>query len=115
MCPLYNPAASLEADLMLKGLSLFTPGTDMSGIAKFFHQVSYLTRIITFVKAHPLRFFLRRFRPFYRNTVYSRFRHFAIMSIRSINRQANRYSRTFSKQTAFNAFFSPVRRVWACF
>jgi len=115
MCPLYNPAASFESCLPFNCLCLFATRTDMSGIAKLFHQVSYLTRIITLIQAHPLRLFLRRLRPFYWNTFYRRLCHFAIMSISSINRQANRHTRTFSKQTAFNTFFGPIRRVWACF
>jgi len=115
MCPLHNPAASLETSFMLNGLWLFATRTNMSGIAKLFHQVSYLTRIITLIQTHSLRFFLRRLRPFYRNTFYRRLCHFTIMSISSINRQANWHTGTFSKQTAFNAFFGPIRRVWSCF
>jgi len=115
MCSFYNPTTSLEASLALNGLCLFATRTNMSGIAKLFHQVSYLTRIITLIQTHPLRLFLRRLRPFYRNTFYRRLCHFAIMSISSINRQANRHTRTFSKQTAFNTFFGPIRRIWAGF
>ena len=115
MRPLYNPAASFESCLPFNCLCLFATRTDMSGIAKLFHQVSYLTRIIPLIQAHPLRLFLRRLRPFYRNTFYRRLCHFAIMSISSINRQANRHTRTFSKHTSFNAFFGPIRRVWTCF
>ena len=115
MRPLYNPAASLEADLMLNGLCLFATRTNMSSIAKRFHQVSYLTRIITFIKAYTMFFPFSRLWPFYRNTFYSRLCHFTIMPVGPINRQTNRYSRTFGKQTAFNAFFSSVCRVWAGF
>ena len=115
MRPLYHPAASLESSLMFNSLCFFTTRTNMSRIAKLFHQVSYLTRIITFIKAHTLFFPLRRLRPFYRNTFYRRLGHFAIMPISSINRQTNRYPRTFRKQTTFNAFFGPVRRVGAGF
>ena len=115
MRSLYNPAASFETSLALNRLCLFAARTNMSGIAKCFHQVSHLTRIITFIKTHALFFPFSWFWSFHRNTFYSRFRHFAIMSISTINRQANRHTRTFGKQTTFNAFFSPVRRVWACF
>jgi len=87
----------------------------MSGITKLFYQISYLTRIITFIKAHALIFSFSWFRPFYRNTFYRCLYHFAIMPIGTVNRQANRYARCFGKQTAFNAFFGPVRRIWACF
>ena len=37
------------------------------------------------------------------------------MAIGTINRQPNRNAGTFGKQTALDAFFSPVRRVWAGF
>ena len=104
-----------KTHLMLKGLCFFAPRTNVSRIAKFFHQVAYLTRIIPFIKTHALLFPFRRLGAFHRNTFYGRFRHFAIMSIGAINRQANRYTRAFGKQTAFNAFFSSVRRVWAGF
>jgi len=111
----HNPAASFKTHLMLNGLCFFATRTNMSGVAKRFHQVSYLTRIIPFIKTHALFFPFRRLGSFHRNTFYGRFRHFAIMSIRAINRQADRDTRTFGKQTAFNAFFSPVRRVGAGF
>jgi len=115
MRPLHNPAAGLESSLMFNSLRFFATRTNMSSIAKLFHQVSYLTRIITFIKAHTLCFPFSRLRPFYRNTLYRRLGHFAIMPISSVNRQANWHTRTFSKQTAFNAFFSPVSRVRPCF
>jgi hypothetical protein len=115
MCSLDNPTASLEPSLMLNRLCLFATRTNMNSIAKRFHQVSYLTRIITFIKTHTMFFPFSRLWPCYWNTFYSRLCHFAIMPISSINSQTKRYSRTFSKQTAFNAFFSSVRRVWAGF
>ncbi len=115
MRPLYNPPASLESSLMLNRLCLFTSRTNMSGIAKRSHQISYLSRIITFIKAHTMFFLFSRLWPFHWNTVYSCLCHFTIMSVGSINRQANRHSRTFGKQTTFNTLFSSVRRVWAGF
>ena len=115
MCSLDNPASSFEASLMLNRLCLFTARANMSSITKFFHQVSYLTRVITFIKTHTLFFSFGRLWPFHRNTFYGRIGHFAIMSISSINRQAHRDTRTFRKQTAFNAFFGSVRRVGAGF
>ena len=115
MRPLYHPATSLESRLMFNGSCFFATRTNMSRIAKLFYQVSYLTRIITFIQAHTLFFPFCRLRPFYRNTFYRRLGHFAIMPICSIDRQTYRYPRTFRKQTAFNAFFGPVRRIWAGF
>ena len=115
MRPFHNPATSFEPSLMFNRLCLLTARANMSSITKFFHQVVYLTRIITFIKAHTLFFSFSRLWPFYRNTFYCRLRHFAIMSIRSIDHQANRYTKTFSKQTAFNAFFGPVRGIWTRF
>ena len=115
MCSLYNPATSLKTSFMFNRLCFFATRTNMSGITKFFYQISYLTRIITFIKTHSLFFSFSRPWSFYRNTFYGSFCHFAIMSISTINRQANRYSKTFCKQTAFNPLFSPVRRVWAGF
>jgi len=115
MCSLYNPATGFETSLMFNRLRLFATRTNMSGIAKRFHQVSYLTRIVTFIKTHALFFPFSRLWSFHWNTFYSRLSHFAIMSISTINRQANRHTRAFGKQTAFNAFFSPVRGVWAGF
>jgi hypothetical protein len=115
MCSLYNPAASFETSFVFNRLCLFATRTNMSGRAKCFHQVSYLTRIITFIKTPALFFPFSRRWSFHWNTFYSRLSHFAILSISTINRQANRHTKTFGKQTTFNAFFSPVRRVWAGF
>ena len=115
MSPFYNPAASFEPGFVLNRLCFFAARTNMSRIAEFFHQVSYLTRIITFIKAHTLLFPFSRLWPFDWNTFYSGFRHFAVMPISAINRKANWYSRAFGKQTAFNTFFSPVRGIWTGF
>ena len=115
MGSLHNPAAGFEAGLVLDRLCFFTPRTNMSGIAKFFQQVPYLTRIVSFVETHTLLFPFRRLRSFHRNTFYRGLCHFAIMAIGAINRQPHRNTVTFSQQAAFNAVFSPVRRVWACF
>ena len=115
MRSLYNPAASLETSFVFNRLCFFATRTNVSGIAKRFHQISYLTRIIALIKTHALFFPFSRLWPFHWNTFYRRFCHFAVMSIGTINRQANRHTGTFGKQTAFNAFFSPVRGVWAGF
>jgi len=115
MRPFHNPATSFETGLSFNSLCFFATRTNMSCIAKLFNQISYLARIITLIKTHTLSFSFSRLRPFYWNTFYCCLYHFAIMPIGSINRQANRYAGCFGKQTAFNAFFGPVRRVWACF
>ena len=115
MCPRYNPATSLETSLMLNRLCLFATRADMGHIAKLFYQVSYLTRVIAFIKAHSLLFPLGRLRSCYRNAFYRRLGHFAIMPIRPLNRQANRYTRAFCEQTAFNIFFGPVGGIGAGF
>ncbi len=111
----HHPATGFETGFMLDRLCFFAARTNVSRIAKFFHQVAYLTRIITFVKTHPLLFSFRRRWPFHRNTFYRCLCHFAVMAVGAINRQPHRNTATFRKQTAFNAFFSPVRRVWAGF
>jgi hypothetical protein len=115
MRPFHNPASSFKAGLSFNRLCLFATRTNVSRITKLFHQISYLTRIIAFIKAHALSFSFSWFRPFYRNTLYRCFYHSAIMPIGPINRQPNRHAGCFGKQTAFNTFFGPVRRVWACF
>lgn len=115
MRPLHNPTPSFEAGFSFNSLCLLATRTNMSRITKLFNQISYLARIITLIKTHTLGFSFSRLRPFYRNTFYGCLYHFAIMTISSVNRQANRYSGCFGKQTAFNSFFSPVRRIWACF
>ena len=55
MRPFHYPATSFESSLMLNSLCLFATRMNMSSIAKLFYQVSYLTRIITFIKAHALK------------------------------------------------------------
>ena len=115
MRPLHNPATSLEASFMFDRLGFFTSGSNMSCIAKLFNQISNLTRIVSLIQRHTLRLLLCRFRTLYRNTLDCCLSHLAVMPIRSINSQANRYSTCLSQQTAFNTFFGPVRRVWAGF
>ena len=115
MRPLHNPATSLKSSLSFNRLRLFATSMDMCGITKFFHQISYLLRIVTLVQTHALRFSPGRLGTNNWNTFYRRLNHFAIMAISSINCQSNRHTRCFGKQTAFNAFFGPVLRVWPCF
>jgi hypothetical protein len=115
MRPFHNPASSFKAGLMLNRLGLLSTRTNVSRIAKLLDQISDLTRIIAFIKAHALTFSFRRFRPFYRNTFYRGLYHSAIMPVGPINRQPNRHPGGVGKQTAFNTFLGPVRRVWACF
>ena len=115
MGTLHHPTTGFETGLMLNRLRFFTTRTNVSGIAKFFHQVAYLTRIITFIKTHPLLFLFCRRWPFHRNTFYRGLGHFAVMAVGAINRHPHRNLGTVRQQTAFNAFFSSVRGVGAGF
>jgi len=111
----HHPATGFETGFMLDRLCFFPARTNVSRIAKFFHQVAYLTRIITFIKTHPLLFTFRRRWPFHRNTFYRCLCHFAVMAVGALNRQPYRNTGTVRQQTAFNAFFSSIRGVWAGF
>jgi len=109
--PLGHPATGLEANLTPDRLGFFTPRANMSGICKLFHQGSYLTRIIRLIQTHPLRFLRRRLRANHWNTLQRCFDHFAVMSIRPGDRQANRHTVGFRQQTVLNASFGPIRRI----
>lgn len=115
MGPFHNPTASLETGLVLDRLGFFATRTNMSSIAKRLYQITDLTRVIPFIKTHTLFFSFCWRWPFYGNTFYRRLCHFAIMPIGSVNGQANRDTAGLGQQTTFNAFFSSVCRVWACF
>ena len=110
-----HPATRLEAHLTLDRLGFFTPRANMSSISKLFDQGSYLTRIIRLIQTHPLRFLRRRLRANHWNTLQRCFDHFAIMSIRSGNRQANRHTVGVRQQTTLNPPFGPIRRIGAGF
>jgi hypothetical protein len=113
--PLRNPATSLETGFFFNRLCFFATRTNMSGITKLFYQSSYLTGIISLIQTHALRFGLRRLWARHRDTLKRGLNHFAVVLIRPGNRQANRYTRCFGQQASFNAFFGPIRRVWAGF
>ena len=113
--PLHNPATSLEACLSFDSLSFLTACFYVGRIAKLLYQITHRVIIITFVQTHTLRISLAGLGTLYRNTLQSSIDQFAIMPIRSINHQTNRYAIGFSKQTSFDAFFGPIRRVWAGF
>jgi len=115
MRPLHNPAASLKASFMFDRLSLFTSGSDVGCITKFFHQITHLIRIVSLVQRHTLWLLLCRIRTLYRNTSYRCRNHLTVMPICPIDCQANWHATCLSQQTAFNAFFSSIRRVWASF
>ena len=111
VCPLGHPATGLEANLTLDRLRFFTTRANISGISKLFHQGSYLTRIIRLIQTHALWFLYRRLRANHWNTLQRGFNHFAVMSIRSGNCQANRHTVSFRQQTALNASLGPIRRI----
>ena len=111
----HNPTASLEASFMLDRLGFFPPGSNVSGITKLSDQTSYLARIVSLIQRHTLRLFFCRFRTLYRDTFYRCLNHLAVMPIRSIDCQADRHTPCVGQQTPFNAFLSPIRRVWAGF
>ena len=115
MRPLHNPTPSFEASFSFNSLCLLATRTNMSCITKLFYQLSNLARIITLIQTHPLSCSLCWLGAIHRNTFYRRFYHFAIMAIGAVNCQTNRHTRCFGEQTAFNAFFRPVSRVWAGF
>jgi len=115
MRPFHNPSASLEAGFMFDRLGFFTSGSNVGCITKLFDQISYLTRIVSLIQRHTLRLLLCRFRTLYHNTFYRCLHHLAVMAICSIDCQADRHTSCLGQQTAFNTFFGPVRRVWACF
>jgi len=115
MRPFHNPAASLEASFMFNRLGFLASGSNVGCITKLFHQISYLTRIISLIHRHTLWLLLCRFRTLYQNTLYRCYNHLAVMPICSSNCQAYRHTVGFRQQTSFNAFFSPIRRVWAGF
>ena len=115
MRPLYNPSASLEAGFMFDRLGFFASGSNVGCITKLFHQISYLTRIVSLIQRHTLRLLLCRFRTLYRNTLYRCLHHLAVMAICSIDCQADRHTTCLGQQTSFNTFFGPIRRIWAGF
>ncbi len=115
MRPLHNPTPGFEAGFSFNSLCLLATRTNMSCITKLFNQLSNLARIITLIKTHTLSCSLCWLGAIHRNTFYRRFYHFAIMAIGAVNCQTNRHAGCFGEQTAFNAFFSPVSRVWAGF
>jgi len=115
MRPFHNPAASFEASFMFDRLGFFASGSNVGGISELFHQISYLTRIVSLIQRHTLRLLLCRFRTLYRNTLYRCLNHLAVMPICSIDCQADRHTTCLGQQTSFNTFFGPIRRVWAGF
>ena len=115
VCPLRDPATGFEANLTFDRLGFFTTRANISSISKLFYQSSYFTGIISLIQTHALRLLLRRLWARHRDTLKRSLDHFAVMSIRPGNRQADRYTVGFSQQTSFNALFGPIRRIWAGF
>ena len=87
----------------------------MSGIDKFLHQISDLTRIIRLIQTHPLGTHPGRPRAGNRDTLKRRLDHLTVMAIGPGNRHANRDTVRFRQQTAFNTSLGPIRRVGAGF
>ncbi len=111
----HNPASGFEASLSFDGLGFFATSLDVSGVPKLLYQITHRIVIISLVKAHALWLCLRRLWTLDRNTVNRRLNHLAIMSVGAVDRQADRHAGCFSQQAPLNAFFGPIRRVWAGF
>ena len=110
-----HPTSCFETGLPFNGLSFFSAGFDVRRIAKLFDQITHRVIIIPFIQTHPLPLSLVGLGTLYRNTFQCGFNQLAIMAIRSLNGQANRYPMSFRQQTSFHALFGPIRRVWAGF
>ena len=115
VCSLSDPATGFEANLALDRLGFLTTRANMGSISKLFYQSSYLTRIVSLIQTHSLRFLRSRLWARHRDTLKRSLNHFAVMSIRPGNRQADRYAVGFRQQTSFNALLGPIRRVWTGF
>ncbi len=108
---LHHPAASPEAGLTFDGLGFFASGFDMGRVSKLLDQIAHRIIIVAFVQAKALAGFLRGFWTFQRNTLQRVLDQLAIVSVGTVNRQANGDPVGLSQQTSFNAFFGPVRRI----
>jgi len=115
MRPFHNPAASPEASFVFNRLGFFASGSNVGCISELFHQITHLARIISLIQRHTLRLLLCRFRTLYRNALYRCRNHLAVMPICSLDCQADRHTVGFRQQTSLNAFFGPIRRIWAGF
>jgi hypothetical protein len=75
---------------------------------KPFEQDPHFLVIVSFIHTHALPFLLCRLRPFDGNAFDRLFRHLEIVSVRSIDGDADRNALPFSEQTPFCPLFCAV-------
>jgi len=115
VCPFHHPPASLEASLPLDRLGFFASGLDVGGISKLLHQVAYRIVIVPFVQANALRMLPCRPRTANRDALEGGFHQLAVVPVRAVNCQTDRYAGGFRQDTSLDAVFGPIRGIGADF
>lgn len=109
---LHDPAASPLARLTRQLLRLFTPRANVGGEAELSQDLSHLIIVVAFVQAHPLGLLLAGLGSLNHNTLNRGPHQLHVVTIRAVDRQSYRNSIALSQQTAFDAVFAAVGRVW---
>src|SRR5437016_813359 len=112
---LHDPAARLEPSALLDQLGFLSSGADVSREMKLLQKVTDLVVVVPLVHADVLRLLRRGLGLPDRNAVDRFFDHFEVVAVGSVDSQSNRYTRSFSEQTALDAVFGAIRRIRAGF
>src|SRR5262245_56772415 len=113
MRALHHPPPGFETSLVLQGMGLRAPRSDVRREPELVQQVSHLVVIIAFVQAQPLRGFEGGLRPFHSYAFDGLARQLEIIPLRAGHGQTEWHATAVGEDAAFGAKLAAVRGVLA--
>jgi len=115
MRPFHHASACFEPRLPLDRLGFFPAWANVSRKAEFAQDVTHLLVVVAVVETHPLRLRLGRLRTLDDDALDGRVDQLHVMTVRSLNRQADWDSMPLREQAAFHAALAAVGGIGAGF
>ena len=112
MRPFHDPAACFGPGFGLDRFGLSSTRANVGGKAELVKGVAYFFVVVALRQTHPLGLFLGWLRTL-DDDAFDRWAHeLHVMTLRSLNRHADRHSMPFSEQVAFHSTLAPKSRDW---
>ena len=115
MRPFHHPTTCFVPGLPLNGSGLFSSRTNMGGKAEFVQDVAHLLVVIALRQTHPLRLPFSCLGTLEDDALDGRSQQFHIVTLSSLNREANWHPMSLREQAAFDAILAPISRIGADF
>src|ERR1035437_4883677 len=113
--PFHHPAAGLETGLVFDRLGFFAAGPNVGGVTELQDQLTCLIVVVSLVQAEPLWTLPRGLGAWDRNAFKRRLHHLEIITVGTLNRQADGHARGFRQHATLHAVFGPIRGIGSGF